>query len=418
MLTDRRFRCALAGLLLLAGGEAARAQDSNRPEAMPGWWFVPSIRTSGVREDNLLFTGESRAVGSFLRLTPSFETRHRHPLRTLTASYTFDSELHSQAFNVLDDVLARQSGLVRFDANPNPRSAFSAQGRYTSTRRPEEVLDQIGLVTSLRRTTSYNADASFDRELTPRTRGRLGYGFNLDDYGPPTDARPSARSTHHALSSGTSFRLTPRTALGVEYTGKLLIGEDLRTRVTARGTFWSNTVALRLTHSITPRVTAVLLAGPRLSQVLPEEFGQAAFTPLDWELRPELLGSLTYRRDGQLLSMNYVRSAFQGYGASGFIDTESVGGRTAFALGDRVQVLLRPAMYRNTLRGLRANSYRLDGAAAVQVSRWVSVEATYLYKRQDRSLTIGDLETDASGRPKTRNSIMLGVTLRRPIRLK
>jgi hypothetical protein len=151
---------------------------------------------------------------------------------------------------------------------------------------------------------------------------------------------------------------------------------------------------------------------------LPEVINPTGRTPFDWEAAPEVLASLTYRTTAQRLSVSYARSAFLGLGASGFIDTESLEARATLTLAHRLSVSVRPAMYRNSLSTLQSKGHRVDGTALFEVSRWMTLEAAYLFKRQDRGLSLVDFDVDSRGRSRTRSSIILGATVRKPIRVK
>ena len=80
------------------------------------------------------------------------------------------------------------------------------------------------------------------------------------------------------------------------------------------------------------------MAGPRVSQTPPEEIPRAGAAPLQRKFAPEMLASLTYRHEGSRLGATYTRSQFIGFGAAGFIDTESFDVRAATVIGSRLQL--------------------------------------------------------------------------------
>jgi hypothetical protein len=134
-------------------------------------------------------------------------------------------------------------------------------------------------------------------------------------------------------------------------------------------------------------------------------------------LAPEVLASLTYRNRGGRISGAYTRSQFIGYGAAGFVDTESVELRAAMLIGPRLQLSTRPAVYRNTLADVQARVYRADVAAGVRLTRWLRLDASYLYRHQDRTLTLADTVEPGPLRPRTRRTIVVGLTLSQAVRL-
>ena len=133
-------------------------------------------------------------------------------------------------------------------------------------------------------------------------------------------------------------------------------------------------LALRVTHNITPRLRLTALAGPRLAQSLPEVLRPIGFTPLDWKVTPELLAAIIYRDTVRSIDVSYARSAFLGFGASGFIDTNRVEARVGYIIDRRLRLSARPAAYRNSLSGLPARSYRFDGGVSYDLTRWLAVD--------------------------------------------
>ena len=98
---------------------------------------------------------------------------------------------------------------------------------------------------------------------------------------------------------------------------------------------------------------AELMAGPRVSQTVPPVI-QSTATPIAWERQPDLRASLSYKNRDQLWAIAVGRTQALGFGASGFIDTESVEVRAGRSIGRRLQLSARSGGYRNTLAGLHA----------------------------------------------------------------
>jgi hypothetical protein len=318
---------------------------------------------------------------------------------------------------MFNDPFVRQAGGGAFETRVTPRLLFSGRGRYISTVRPEEAVDETGLVAERRRTTAYSGDAGFDRDLTERLRWHGGYAITAEDFGKPAETRPSARSTMQSVSTDVGFRVAPRTMLAAVYTGRLVQGDDIRTRATAHGEFVAHVVAARLTRTLTPSLTAVLLAGTRYSQGPPDLLPREGPAPLETKFAPEVLGSLTYRNRGNRIGGTYTRSQFMGFGAAGFIDTESLELRAATQIGPRLQLSTRPAAFRNTLADVHARSYRADVAAGVRLTSFLRLDASYLYRHQDRTLTLADTASPGPPKPRTRRTVFVGLTLSHAMRL-
>lgn len=407
----------LAAVMIVLAAAPAAAQSPQRLEDLPGWSILPSFQTLAVYEDNLLVTAGPATKGPFARMTPSLESRYRGPLGFFHAGYSFDSERHGPDLKVLDDVFARQVAAMSFESKPSERSFVSGRARYMSTRRPEEVLDETGLVASERRTTGFVASLATEQKTTENTRATFGYTLTVDDFGQATEVRPGARSLLNVATAGYALQKSERTSFGVEYIGKLLTGEERTFRTVTDGLFWAHSVGARWTLSITPHLTASLLAGPRLAQTLPDVIDVTATTPPVWERQPEVRASLTYRDRGEQLSIAYGRSQELGYGASGFIDTESFELRASRVVARRLQLSARPGYYRNRLAGERANSYRIDSTVHYLLSPWLSLDGVLSYRYQDRALALSDLTVTSVGKSRKRTRAALGVTIQRPIRM-
>ena len=415
-MTSRIVAAAILSVLVTVA--PLQAQTLFRPEELGGWSVVPAFQALGVWEDNLLVTTGPTTKGIFGRVTPSLETRYKGPLGFFNLGYSFDSERHKRQLQVLDDVLARQVGAMSFESKPTERSLISGRMRYMSTRRPEEVLDETGLVASERRTTSLVANIAIERNTSESSRAHLGYTVTDDDFGEATEVRPGARSVLQAGVAGITFQRTERTSIGAEYNGKLLSGEGRSLTLVTKGVFWSHSAGIRLTQSMTPHLSASIFAGPRLAQTVPTTITPATEIPIRWERAPEVRAALTYRNVDDLLAVTYARSQELGFGASGFIDTEALEIRAARVVARRVQIVGRPGLYRNSLAGQRARSYRLEGTAHYLITRWLSLDGVFSYRYQDRALALSDLQIVSVGKSRKRTRAAFGMTIQRPISMK
>jgi hypothetical protein len=410
----RRLSAGVVALIVFASAPAA-AQSFLRPEDLSGWSVVPVFQMLGVYEDNLLVAGPT-TQGPFARVTPSLDTRYRGPLGSFHVGYSFDSERHGRDLAILDDVFARQVGIMSFESKPAERTTISGHARYMSTRRPEEVLEDTGLVVDVRRTTGVVANIAAERKTSEASRTNIGYTLTVDDFGQATEARPGARSVLHAATAAFTLQKSERASVGVEYTGKLLNGEERTFRAVTEGLFWAHSLAVRWTLALTPHATLSLTAGPRFAQTVPAVIDTPTAATV-WDRQPEARASLTYRDKDRQLSIAYGRTQEIGFGASGFIDTESLEARASRVLGRRLEFSARPGVYRNTLAGQRANSYRLETVTHYFITTFLSVDGVFSYRYQDRALALSDLTitTVAASRKRTRAAV--GLTIQRPIRV-
>lgn len=405
--------CAIAVLT----GASAFAQSEPPPGDLPGWSITPGIQTTGLYEDNVLFTAGPTTAGTFMRVTPSMETRYRGPLGFFDAGYAFDREVHRQQ-TLVSDILARQLGVLSFESRPKERTTLSGRAQYVSTLRPEDVLETTGLVASERRTISFLSSLTADHNISEATRATIGYTLMVDDYGQASGARPGARTVLHSVTSALAFQKAERTTLAVEHNAKLLVGEERTLSVVTRGLFWANSLDLRWAFSLTPHLTMVAKAGPRVAQTAPPTIDASRATPTRWQVQTDALAGLMYRRPDLRGSLEYGRSQTLGFGASGFIDTESFEVRGGWLVARRVQLTGRAAVYRNTLAGLHANSDRLEATASYLLSNWVSLDGIFSYRHQDGALALADFAVTSLTKSRTRNRFAFGVTVRPSIHIK
>jgi hypothetical protein len=158
--------------------------------------------------------------------------------------------------------------------------------------------------------------------------------------------------------------------------------------------------------------------GPRLAQTAPPTIDVSRPTPTRWEAQTDALASLTYRRPNQTATIEYGRVQTFGFGASGFIDTESFELRGGWLVAHQVQLTARAAVYRNALAGLHANSDRLEATASYLLSNWVSLDGIFSYRHQDGALALTDFAVTSLNKSRTRNRFAFGVTVRPSIHIK
>lgn len=412
-----KWRALSVVALVFAFADASYAQPLIRPEEIGGWSVVPGLQVLAVHEDNLLVTAAPTTQGPFARVTPSLETDYRGPLGFFHAGYSFDSERHPSDLQLLNDAFARQAAVLTFDSKPSERSSISGGARYLATRRPEEVLDATGLIANVRHTVGFLANIAADQHVSESLTARVAYNLVFDDFGQPTIQLPGAQSVLHAASVSIARQKTPRTTLAIEYTAKLVTGELRTTTVVTDGLFWAHAVTARWTRAWTPRLTLSLSAGPRIAQTAPSVISATSRTPTAWDRQPEVHASLSYRNAGRRMTIAYGRSQELGYAASGFIDTESFEANASRIFRGRLEIGVRPGVYRNTLANERANSYRVDALGHYALSPWLSVDASFSSRYQDRALVLSDLTVTSVARARRLNRAAIGLTIRRPLRM-
>jgi hypothetical protein len=407
-------RTAFVSAVLLVTGPSAGAQTI-LTEDLPGWTLTPSVQALGFYEDNVILNTQL-AEGTFARVTPAIDARYRGPVGSFNVGYSLDREVHSYTLKAVDD-LARQVGLMSFDSKTSEKTSLFGNANFVTTERPEEVFDAANLLTGIRRTTRLLGNLGVDHAISPKWRGNMAYTITLDDFGEATDIRPGARTILSVLSTAFSLRKTERTNLAIENLAKNVTGEERTLRTITKGLFWSDSLYGRVTRVVSPHVSVNVAAGPRLTQVVPAVIVPSERTPTEWSWQAELFASIVYKRIDQSVGLTYARTLTLGYGASGFVETDSIESRAAWLVKRRLRLTARPGFYVNTLAGQSANSYRFDAYASYLATDWMSLDATINYKHQDRAVALTGFEVNSILRNRTRNRIAVGITFRHAIRM-
>ena len=411
----------IAGLICLGHGRLAQAQLFSDSEPLPGWSITPGFRAAGVYDDNLFFTPVVLERTAYLRLSPRIESRYSGPRHSFSAGYTFDSEVYPRRLDALTRVFARQRAAFDLESKLTSRSTLFARADYLNTRRPDEILDDTGLLSRFQPSQSFVVAASFDRRLTPRYGWKVGYELRLLDLGELGDPMPASSGVMHELHTGLTLSHTPRTASGFDYRFQLYLEEE-SFRVgsspvfTRSDSFASHVATYSWARKLTPRTTFSILAGPRLSETLERaEGGEGLRRTRDW--LPEVLASLRHRGRWQDFALTFTSSQFQAFGLTGFVNTRSLVLTMNVRPSRNWRLAARPGVYKNTRVDLDTVSWRLDAAVSYQITRWASLDALYRFHYQMRDLL--ELGADPSDAPQSRkrSALTIGVSLSRSFRV-
>ena len=413
----RRLRALPVAFVLFPAG-AVVAQEPTWPPDRQGWYWRPSFRSFAAYEDNVLFTGP-KLDSPFLRFSPGVEAYYRRGLRTFSAGYSFDAEKYADPFEALDDAFARQSAFGELETRVDARSSLLARLEFLSTTRPEEVLQETGLLAARRRSRSLVGGARYRRELTRRLSWDLGYAMTVQDFRRPDERIPKLSGQVHTLATGLSLQTSRRTTNSFRYRAQLLTQNDVAPELIPSNHFTSHVVAYEWSRRLSRKIELALLLGPRFSEALePAPAGDGVFHKKR-ELEPEANASLTYAGDGKDFTFQYRRSQFLAFGLAGFVDSESVTLNARFEPNVRTRIDVAPGFYRNTRLGVITNGVQLDVGAAYWLTPWVSLEGSYILQRQDGTLLSTDLgeRVVPEGPPISRNTVLFGLTLNRVLDL-
>ena len=268
-----------------------------------------------------------------------------------------------------------------------------------------------GLVGTERRTTNFLTSLTAQRKkLSTVSHADFESSLSLDDFGGATENIPGARSLLHTLTSGVTVGRAERTSVAFEHTAKLLIGENETVRVLTSGTYWSNDVVARLTHSLTPHLSAILAGGPGCRRPCRWPSSHAAPATRDGSFsrscRPRF-ATRTRTTCGNSRRASSPGAWLRGIGLHRHrLDRDSMGARARPPHGADD----RPGFYRNELAGLAATGYRLEGTVRYAATSWVSIDALFSSRHQEGTLALADLSVRAVTRSRTRNRIAFGAT--------
>jgi hypothetical protein len=371
--------------------------------------LFPSFRAAAVYEDNVLFTAQPVFSSWLTRLSPGLDALYRRGSRHFEAGYTFDAERYPERFDPLNDVFARQEGYAELRTLLNPRSTIVLSASALETTRPEEVLDDTGLLSLRRRSRGITANALFARVLTRRLSWNAGYAFSLRDFERPEGLAPRLGGTVHALTTGASFRHSIRMSSQANYTLRIFVQDELAQELTPVKEFVSHVATYRFTRQLSHNLGVILAVGPRFSEGLRPSSGAGLFERTR-ELSTEAFAALEYRGEGTLFTARYTRSQSQAFGLTGFVDTQNGVFNALVEIGPRLRLEANPGIYQNERGGILTTSYQAEVRAEYRFATRASFESTYLFQYQDRFLNLEDAP-DPGSDGITRNTVLFGLKL-------
>jgi len=378
-----------------------------KPERQ-GWYVTPSIAAGGLYEDNVFFVPGSDASSPFARLTPGIEVQYRRRSRSFDAGYNFDAERYPEEFDALTKLFARQEAYGEYEAAVDRRSSIRLAGSFLSTTRPEEVLQDTGLLSTRRLSRSVVASARFARRLSRRLSGEVGYLLSVRDFERPGSEIPTTGGTVHALVTGVSMPISRRTLGTLGYTARLLIPEEVPVASAPSVNFSSHVVTFQIARRVSKQIDLNVTLGPRVSEGLQATPGDVGVLR---DFGPEADASIALRAKNKRFELRYTKTQQQALGLGGFTNTERYTFRAVLDPTVRTRFEATPAYYKNERAGIDTTSIQVDMRAQYQFRRSALVEASYRFQYQDRFafFTTGGIEiVDQSTR---RNTFMVSFKL-------
>ena len=372
---QRLVRLVLAMILVGVGTGVAAAQTLT---------LTPSLAISESYDDNIRFSSTNRQSDFVTGLSPGLRLELKDYPWSLALGGSLGGEVYAE-HTELDNIGDNAEGSATAEYRPTPIFSLSLGDSIVRSVNAGLVDPQSGLITGRFTSTSNAVTPAANYQFNPRTSGRVQYSFRTLR----SDSALARDSDTHEAGLSFQRQLTPRTSgtLSYTFTRFQIEGSPERDSHSPRiGTIFTYSPTIRFSSD-----TGLLFLEREDGS---EEATVATSTRYEQTFRQGQF-SLSYDRNASVAGVIGVPSVSQTLGAAvtyqpardlglglqvGVTDTESSGpSRT------RVDFLASSA-------ALRIN-YRL--------LRWLSIEGSYRYQRQDDRRGPLDLE---------RNVFSLGLT--------
>jgi len=349
--------------------------------AQPDLDLKGSLSISGVQDDNLFYTSESRERDVITRLTPGAEAGLRSDRFSLAGRYSLDVERFAQ-HPELDSDRAREFAAFDLQSRPGHRATLSLHGDYVSTLSPGELNLTTGLAAGRARARRLSVSPSLGWRLGPGTDWSLGYTQTRDDLagGVAGDTRAAALGLNH--------RLSPRDTASVGYNYS-------RYDFEGGAPVAAHTLTLGWDRRFGPQSSLALRAGPRYSA---------------GRFDPEASLALQHGTERLQTSLTFARTLTTVIGLAGTVVTDSVLPAVSFRPVPSLRLSAAPGYYRirDPLGGPETRVYRVDLEASWRLSDWLSLESAY--RRNLQRGVLGGVSTVGALQEKiARNTFFLGL---------
>lgn len=319
----------------------------------------PSISTSQVHDSNLFFSASAPRADFITRVTPSVDSEYRSPHWTFTGRYTLDAEQFVE-HPELSSARARQHGVAGFEYRPTARMVLAAGAELSHTRRPGEIIPEVGLTFARGGAQRFATRSSMTRRLSAASTGSIDYTFSEDRLAGGIAVRS------HTGTATTEQRLSLRHTVSAGYRfGQFIFGRTATS---------SHAINVGWTYALTPRASISIEGGPNVTETSPG-------LDMTVELRNRF-------RAGEA-SISYARAQITAFGVAEILHTQSISATAAWSLRRWLQVRMSPAFYQTERGTLRADVARLQGGAICSIGRSLSLEAMFDGSRQTGVLYYG-----------------------------
>lgn len=337
--------------LLLSGGALFAAEP---PPSLPaGFYVTPSFSIAEEYNDNILATHADRKKDFITRLSPGLLAGYESAPFTLLGGYGFDGELFAQ-HSSLNEAMARQKATLETRYLPTRLLTLALKSEYTETQTPRELNVATAIAGGRVRAQRFAVDPSVAYRFSPLSTGTVGYSFGKDEI------RGGVTTDTHTGRFGFERRITRQDLASIDYRfSQFSFGGRDETKAYTIQPGW--------THDFTPLTSFTVKAGPRFSS------GSAD---------ADVYASVRHRlRQGEV-SLIYTRGQTTVVGESGTVTSNSVSLPVRYKVLPLFEVSALPSFSHTKRSSLEAKVYGMKLDGTYEITRWLSLIASYEYRLQ------------------------------------
>lgn len=385
-LTFIRRTTLVAGLACLAAAPA-RAQEPAEVEGyvLPGWTFTPGFTLSGLYDSNVSLAGRSVSGttegDNLLVLVPSARVGLLAPRTTFSAGYRgyLRRYLEIDQLNGYD-----QRADLHLRHQATPRVTWFVQNEFSES--PTTDLVQLNGLPFARVGTRANIlGGGVEARLTKYTDLHVKYENTWTRF----DRQEGVLNggTINGVRATLRRRLSERLAVGAE--GRVR-RSDL-TRIDPR-VIWLQDAGALMDYRLTPHVTVVVAAG--LSRLNDSRFETTRQSPY---YRAQLDRSVEHMSAGVAFERSYMPS----FGFSGSNDTQELRGYVRLPFSQNRLYVQSDGLWRRSnpffADEIRLDTWIVTNTVGYALTRWMRVQASHAYSRQDSIITGGEVDRHRAG---------------------
>jgi hypothetical protein len=367
-------RCALGALIVLC--------DFVAPRAAPGqavFQITPVVATTEIYDSNLFFTPLDPQADFMTRVSAGIDSQYQSPLLTFGGRYRLDAERFAE-HHELTTLDGRQDAAMNVRYRPTRRTTFSTAATFTSTRTPGELNAGTGLALMRAKAQRLTVHPSMTRQVHRTAKATVDYSFTEDQIVGGVRLRAHSASVDVERHASTGDAIT--------------VGVAVQRFEFGAAPVTSEAVLVGWTRQISRRTSVALRGGPRVT---------------DGATAAELSASVRAHMKPADLSLDYARTQTTAIGLAGPVETNSLTATASWRLRRSFELRMTPGAFQSMYGGLQSRAYRLALEASQQISRQLSLVASY-----DANLQNGQIYAVAGSATISRHVVLVSL-VRTPV---